>query len=281
VSSTTCNSAPGHVKATSGVGLLANTRNTTLALVIGLLIGGGVTYVLAGLSSHPTTTTPTITSTNTTTIISTVSLISGPPWVYTSGVSADGLDLKVTLNSTSVHSRGAVGAEIQVANTLDQDVSVSMPPASTIGSGDIYTWSVYDQVCADNPSDYIVAFALFQGHYSPANISAGTPLLESPIWESLCGAGFNPPGAVTFRPNSDVTNYTFNAEVNATTYYCNSNNCDNSSGLLGYWNAPPTKPPAADLNYTSPAFSYFPPGEYTIVATDAWNQFVYVTFVVD
>jgi hypothetical protein len=268
------------VKATSGVGLLANTRNTTLALVIGLLIGGGVTYVLAGPSSHPTTTTTTITSTNTTTIISTVSLNnSAPPWAYTSGVSPDGLQLRVILNSTNIHSHGALGVQIQVVNTRDQNVSVSMPPANAIESGDMYEWSEYDEVCAGNPSDYIAAFAVFQGHYSEANLSAGTQLLEAPIWASFCGAGFYAPSEVTFHPNSDLTNYTFKAEVNATTNYCGPNNCDNTSGLVGYWHA--TSQLSSDFNYTSPAFAYFAPGEYTIAATDAWNQYVYATFVVD
>ncbi|MDA4118301.1 MAG: hypothetical protein OK455_08155 [Thaumarchaeota archaeon] len=34
------------------------------------------------------------------------------------------------------------------------------------------------------------------------------------------------------------------------------------------------------MNSSSPAFTYFPPGEYTIVATDLWNQYIYTTFQV-
>jgi hypothetical protein len=34
------------------------------------------------------------------------------------------------------------------------------------------------------------------------------------------------------------------------------------------------------LTLTSKSFSYFPSGEYTIVATDDWNQYVYAYFTV-
>jgi hypothetical protein len=259
-------------------------RQIYVGVTIAVLVTAFVAVELYDLDSPGTSTSASQSlgnmSTPAVTIISTSSLNSGPPWVYTSGVSSDGLQLRVTLNSTAIHSHEALGAEIQVINTFNHSVSVQMPLASTVESGDIYTWSLLDQVCAGNPSDFTVAFALFQGHYSPANVSSGTQLVEAPLAVELCGAGFNPPSAVMFHQNSDLTNYTFKAEVNATTYYCNLNDCNNTSGLLGYWNSPPTRVEAADLNYSSSAFSYFSPGEYTIVATDAWDQYVYVTFLV-
>jgi hypothetical protein len=39
-------------------------------------------------------------------------------------------------------------------------------------------------------------------------------------------------------------------------------------------------PTEGNLGFSSPAFVHFPPGDYTIVATDQWNQYVYATFVV-
>jgi hypothetical protein len=58
----------------------------------------------------------------------------------------------------------------------------------------------------------------------------------------------------------------------------NTYDCGASPGLVGSWNHGVAA--GGDLNFTSPAFVYFSPEEYTIVATDDWNQYVYAILVV-
>lgn len=283
-------------------------RGLAIALVVGLLLGGAVTYVLAGASlgrvttsTVPKTVTSTATSTTSTTITAAASSIgvSGGPSLYVSGVSPTGIELEMALNTSSIQSHGALIAEIEVVNTLDRNVSLSMPPWSA--NQTIYVWSGYDQICNENPSDFVASFEVLQGHFTAANISAaGTPLREAAPFYPPCPGGAWP-GGVTLLPNSDLTNYTdinysvgpprpsytVKAEVNATSYYCSGSgvsgnggevDCGNTPGLVGYWNTSISV--NGDLNFTSPAFTYFPPGEYTIVAADQWNQYVYATFQV-
>jgi hypothetical protein len=221
-----------------------------------------------------------------------------------SGVSPEGLQLKMALNSSTIQSHGAISARVELVNTLNRNVSASLPlwSQASFATQTIYVWSGYDQICNYNPSDYVVDFAVFQGHFSAGNISAaGNPLRLAPPFFPPC-PGQSHPNAVTLLPDGDLTNYTdinytlppprpsytVEAEVNATTYYCTGSglgggggeiDCGNTTGLVGYWNGS-TASPGGDFSYTSHAFTYFPPGEYTIVATDPWNQYVYATFVV-
>ena len=281
------------------------------AIVVAALVIGAAILASSYLGTATTVTgTSTATSTGTSattvssTIISTVTADEGP-LLYTSSVSPDGLQLNVVLNSSSIQSHGALTAQIELVNTLNRNVSASLPPWSqaTLATETIYVWSGYDQICSYNPSDFVVDFAVFQGHFSAGNISAaGSPLRLAPPFYPPCGATNVYPSAVTLLPGGDLTNYTdinytqppprpsytVKAEVNATTYYCTGSglggnggeiDCGVTPGLVGYWNSSPTST-GGDLNFTSPAFTYFPPGEYTIVATDPWNQYVYAYFVV-
>lgn len=215
------------------------------------------------------------------------------PRSFSSGISSDGLQLRVALNSTSIASNGAISVEIQLVNTLNQNVSVVVPPGNqTIDllNQTLSNLNYYDFVCALNPSHFLVDFNLFEGHYTAGNISeAGTPLqVGVPMEPAACAVEYYPV-AFTFLPNGVVAVEgagIVNANIDATTTYCgpnpppeNGGNCGLGQGLVGYWlNGVSTQ---GDLNFTSPAFTYFPPGEYTLLAYDAWGQWVYTTFVVD
>ena len=76
--------------------------------------------------------------------------------------------------------------------------------------------------------------------------------------------------------------YLVTAEVNATTGYCTasamSGTCGPSSSLLGYWN--PGFGYTGNMTLGSEDFTYFPQGQYTIVAQDDWGQTVYAHFQV-
>lgn len=224
--------------------------------------------------------------------VSTSSVPAGP-LTFASGVSPQGLRLEVTLNSSGVRSHGAVGARVQVLNSLDRNVSLS-----GLGQNqNILEWAGDDYVC-DSPST-IVGFALFQGHYAAGNISAaGQPLQLAPpevIYGCHGAGGPDQVGAVTFLPEGDRAvattyfqgmyegSYPETVSVNATTGDCGNNpelvGFCTGKALSGYWND--SVPAEGALNFTSPAFVYFPPGEYTMVATDLWDQYVYATFVVE
>ena len=198
------------------------------------------------------------------------------------------------LNSSSIQSHGALKVQIELQNTLNRNVSLAV-----VANQNMSRWDEVDFLCSENPSDSLVGFALFSGHFSAGNISAaGSPL-------QLGELGFYPPCAfrlglndTTFLPNSDKTisfsyygqtqepSYQVTAEVNATTGYCVSTttaayvsvNCGGNSALFGYWN--PALGNSGNATLAAKNFVFFRSGEYTIVATDDWNQYVYAYFAV-
>ncbi len=194
------------------------------------------------------------------------------------------------LNASGIQSHGVVGAQIEVLNTLSQDVSFS----ELVHNQNISKWNGDDQICGYNPTYSLIGFAVFAGDFSAGNISAaGSPLKLAPPFYPPCTASIAPRN-VTFFPLSDQAiasnnmnqtqtfSYLVTAVANATTRYCAfsgaSANCGESPGLVGYWNY--SIPMGGDGNFTSQAFVYFPEGVYTVVATDDWNQYVYATFAV-
>ena len=226
----------------------------------------------------------------TTSTVSTATVQAGPV-LYTSSVSSDGLQLQVALNSSTAGPKGEVTVHIKVLNTLNRNVSLGV-----VTNENISAWDGTDFFCGENPSYSLVGFGVFSGHFTAENISkAGSPLqLAAPI-EAPCPYRL-PLNDTTFLPNSDKT-ISFNyygqtqepslpvtAEVNATTGYCTSSpsgtetsvSCATTPGLLGYWVPGATN--AGNFTLAAKGFAYFPPGEYTIVATDNWNQNIYATF---
>jgi len=265
-------------------------RKILAVAIMVVVVAASLTAVLAftDLKGQNVSTLPTTESSPSTSTSSSTS--SGGTSTTYSTASDSGLDLQVMLNSSSIGSHGAVAAHIEVLNTLDHNVSLSVMPNQTIT-----TWNGYDFFCSSNPSDSLVGFALFKGHFSAGNVSAaGSPLqLAAPV-ALPCPYNLPANGTTTFLPNSDRTTsswyyagalqppYLVTAEVNATTGYCTasamSGTCGPSSGLLGYWN--PGFGSMGNMTLGSKDFTYFPPGEYTIVAQDDWSQTVYAHFQV-
>ena len=208
---------------------------------------------------------------------------------YSTTSSTSGLKLQVTLNSSSIRSQGEVAVQIELLNTQSQNVSLAVVPNQNISG-----WNGVDFFCSANPSHSLVGFALFKGQFSPENISAaGSPLqLAAPV-AIPCPYSL-PLNDTTFLPNSDRTAsssyygqtqepfYPVTAEVNATTGYCVgstlSGDCQETSGILGYWN--PGFGYAGGTTFTSQNFTHFPASEYTIVAMDDWGQTIYAHFQV-
>jgi hypothetical protein len=219
----------------------------------------------------------------------TSSAAGGGPLVFTSGVSPEGLQLRMVLNSSSTQLHGAVGAKIEVLDTLDQNVTVTN--LLTNQARNVSRLVDHSVLCPPFP---YVGFAVFEGHITAANVSVASPFQLVPQVEtSGCGAGV-PPKAVTFLPGESEAVEAFNqtggfdfvtvsTELNASTILCSRGGVQGCSvaypGLVGYWNN--SIPESGNLSSTSPAFVYFPPGEYTIVAADDWGQYLYATFVVE
>jgi hypothetical protein len=245
-------------------------------------------------STQSGTTSATLTTAISTTIVSSVTS-SEAPLAYVSSISQEGLQLRVTLNSSSIRSHGGLTAQIEVLNTLNRNISFS----ALSQNQKISEWNGDDNICGENPSYSLAGFAVFQGHFSADNISAaGSPLQLAPPFYPPCAFTL-PASAVTFLPNGkqaiatygsgqpQSSSFPVKAELNATTRYCTGSgigghggeiSCGASPGLVGYWSH--SIAAGGNMNFTSPAFTYFPAGQYTIVATDDWNQYVYAYFVV-
>lgn len=214
----------------------------------------------------------------------------------------NGLELKLILNSTAIKTGGTIAVEILVLNTLDHNLTLASGPTwnQTILAlnGNMYSLNAYDYVCGDSPDYYFANFVLFQGHYTAENVSsAGRPLTERYPFYPPCAGVANTPVPVTFLPNGDKviisypgqTPFNLTAEASATTLHCPASGISGNSGqincgygqggLVGYWNSS-AYAAGGDNSFASRAFTYFPPGEYTIVAFDAWNQYSYATFTV-
>jgi hypothetical protein len=97
---------------------------------------------------------------------------------FYSNPSPDGLQLQIRLNSTEIQPGGALTGQVSLLNTLGTNVSLT-PNFSA--NPNIIRWDYVDAICGLSPVDHMFGYALFQGHYTPGNISeAGEPLMLAP-----------------------------------------------------------------------------------------------------
>jgi hypothetical protein len=97
---------------------------------------------------------------------------------FYSYVSPDGLQLRIRLNSTEIQVGGALTGQVSLFNTLDTNVSLT-PDFSV--NPNIMKWDFDDSICGLSAVDHIFSYALFQGRYTPENISeAAEPLMLAP-----------------------------------------------------------------------------------------------------
>lgn len=201
-----------------------------------------------------------------------------------------GLKLDVNLNATTIGVGSALGARVTFYNPFDRNLSVltTSPPNPTIAA-----WTADDFVCSSNSLNLLAAYALFQGHYSPENISsAGDPLVLAPPVYLPCMGAFGT-GSAVFLPDSSNASLgwpegTYGVlSTNATTEYCQdvpnlagtySIECPVGSSLFGYWDNVTCCLGAATTS--SSHFHYLPPGEYTLAVVDEWNQTICAPFEV-
>jgi hypothetical protein len=215
-------------------------------------------------------------------------------WTYSSPIASNGLQLMMTLNATKTSAQGGIAVQVYVLNTNRMNVSLFSPQNVNISY-----WNEFEPNCPSALATNLVSFALFRGHYGPANVSeAGRPLsLAAPLFIECPSAPF--PNKVVFLPSSAyaagffhsnraepyLQNGTvFSVAANVTTEECGPSpsgfTCGDGVSLTGYWNASGAsflQPDIRMLKY----FEHFQPGEYTIAAEDAWNQTLYAVLEVD
>ena len=149
--------------------------------------------------------------------------MSGPSRVATTGIEqgttfysgiSSGLQLQIQLNATQVPQEGALKAQVLLFNTLPE--STLFHPNFTANPR-VPAWDRYDSLCGLSPVDHIFGFALFEGHYTAANISAalsGTPVLLTPPVASSCPNPFYDQAYIQnieFAPKSDAATLSANS----------------------------------------------------------------------
>lgn len=292
-------------------------RSDFLAVVLALVLLGGLgAGYFAGTSSSRTVTsltlesttltvTSTTTSSVTSTTTSTITVTVGPNLeTFASPVSSQGLELLITLNATRIQKGGALNAQITLQNVLSRNVSLT---PNFNSNTDIPDWNGYTLLCGLSSAHSLVGFALFMGHYSQSNLSlAGDPLTLVPPIALPCPNQMLP-AEVVLLPHSDIAVYSYNIsgqlltpaglegrallEMNATTDECVASPGGGAEcgsiypGLFGYWessggNLSFSSPESVNATLASPYFHYFPPGPYTLVSEDLWNQTICAYFEV-
>ena len=153
---------------------------------------------------------------------------------FYSGISSQGLQLQIKLNASEVLQGGALQAHVLLVNTFPESVTLH---SNFEANPNINSWNWDDYLCGGSPVEYAFAFALFQGHYTAANLSqAGTPLTLAPPVALSCpnfAYGESYIQSVEFAPNGDVATFSANAsgaadfkpqtirlQLNATTGHC-------------------------------------------------------------
>ena len=177
-----------------------------------------------------------------------------------SSKSVNGLELFLSLDSKTYQSGQEVGIDIDEKNTLSKtNTIISSAKWPVIGLG----------VGPCGVLNYPFGIVIFQGNYTAANISSGTPLqiYEPGIYHCpMTLAGIS---SYVFQPLSD------NAalfQMSESTPVINNMEMDTEfePAPTGYWAS----------NDVGATFTNFEPGVYTVVAGDEWGALVVVHFTV-
>ncbi len=237
------------------------------------------------------------------------------PSTFYSTVSPQGLQLQVELNTTAIRTGGALTAQVLLFNTLARNLSL-VPDYSAMKELAKWDWDL--SLCGSSPVYDAFSFALFQGHYTSANISLATgPLRLAPPTLSTCAfagfqayvqkiefAGGSHLATITANPSGEsnplgMQAWSVKMQANATTGYCKTSSSivtvtttENGSettstvgepgsecGLGNSLNGYWTWPTTND-NCFDCNLHQFPIGSYTLVAEDVWNQTAYAYFQV-
>jgi hypothetical protein len=255
-------------------------------VVVVIIIGAGIGY-LVGAGNQQTriltdTTTKIVTTTSSMTATATTTSFIPDLGSY--------LQLRIKMNASVIPSHGAIWVQVILSNPLDSNLTATVPGSR---NSTVANWSWDDFMCGDGYMQYIASFALFQGYYVAENLSlAGEPLALTPPVEPPC-LNYQAPLYVVYHPTSSsalvysgypqIPPFTLQTILNATTeVFCAGNSgstiCGQNSGLFGYWQGPSGS--GGNWTTSSPDFHYFSPGQYTLVAEDAWGHQAFSYFEV-
>jgi LysM repeat protein len=251
----------------------------TAALIVGLLIGAGATYVIAGPVLNRTTTAtktlPVVTSTSTTTV--TVSQTSQA----VATVASNGLRLSTFVNATDIKVGQKLNISISLFNTLPTVNAFSGQESfAQAGNRPFYgvpvaTWTVCNSQHPWSwplPIDVVVLY----GNYSAKEL---TSVANASI--SIACGGFSPSiPSFAFEPNSDQVNLTVQYPGGVGNRNIGVFQLASNFTVSGYWNLtslaannPSICAPAVLNRCALPPSTPFAPGVYTVGVADEWGQY--------
>jgi hypothetical protein len=174
----------------------AGLRVSIIFVIIAVLLVGAVGFI--AMTAPKTSRANNSTSPSTT-------------WTYTSG-SASGLELQIRLNATAIRLGESLGARVDLVNTLRSNITL-VPDFSA--NPNIAKWDGYDSICGTNPTDNVVGYAVFQGHYTAENLSEATaPMTLAPPLAIPCPISGFVRGAILkidFSPGSNLATFHINS----------------------------------------------------------------------
>jgi hypothetical protein len=208
-----------------------------LALVVALVVGGfGVSYYYQTSSFLPPN--PAIT----TTVNSTA---------YTASNPGLGINLVISLNTSTIHVGGSVNYTARIYNTRPSENNVSSAS----------NWAMPRLIStACGPTDSPIAYAIIPGHYVSSNISKA-PSID---YGMMCTTVMGGIKIYSFQPASDVASVVGN---------CSPNPC--FTGPVSTWRVFSEYPVGSGFNWQR-----FTAGSYTVVAEDEWGNIALAQFMV-
>jgi hypothetical protein len=235
-------------------------RLAATAVVVALALGAtGFELYFSSSGGSPSTTTQASTSgsqglgtTSSSTMVSSASsttsmtsVSQGPTTTSTTGA---GLQLRVSLNGTTLHPGNTVTiavAEYNAATTVTNVSRASSWPIGTLALGPCGT------------SGFPIGIAVFQGHYTSANASSAAPLrIFKPT--APCPAAVASPAWFAFQSQSSLATTAVNSApmmIQATLI------------VNGTWRG-------GDIAGNGATLSSFSPGVYTVAGGDEWGGLV-------
>jgi hypothetical protein len=263
----------------------------TAALVVGLLIGAGATYTLAGPSLSRTTTTtttlPAVTGTSTTTVTATQTSQAAAT------VGPVGLRLSTSINATDLTVGQDLNISISLFNTLTKPNTLQQggrPGTSPPGNWTFYgvpvvTWPE----CSSLPGfEFPTEVLVLSGNYTAQQLSS---LANASLPALPCTAGEGIVPIYAFEPSSDLVEISYFAPGGGSGSLGIFRSASHFT-LGGYWNLttlaeeangssiPYISEPALCQLCKAPSSIPFAPGVYTVGVSEEWGQFVVLHFQV-
>jgi len=260
------------------------------AVVIVLVIASATAGYIVGTSnqhtSTETTTTTSFVSTRATTTITqtTISTLSGVI------ASMGGLELRASVNATSVEPGQNIGISISLYNPLMGSLNLSTSNTWVVQGFPIAMWGGCNFI---EP----VEFMIVRGNFSVAELQAASA--NSTLFPGLMCAEGGSVFYVSFLPTSSNVTTTGSFCTSVCSPYHESWNLSTSFSVNGYWAYPLNSSESNDIltpftGCNNPpcgiAFNYpevgpeaqhaFTSGLYTLVVTDEWGQAVLLHFSV-